>query len=186
VPAGGELVQAVQFAEASPAPLAANTAASNPGTTGAASQVPASDAARPPGGWLAVAAPFPVTLRDRSGRLLGTSTMRRIPLTTGDQQVEFANADLGYSSRQTVRVDDGGTTRIEVAPPSAALSVNAIPWAEVSIDGRSLGETPIGDLTETIGDHQLEFRHPELGTKRVTVRVTLKEPARVSVDMRAP
>jgi hypothetical protein len=39
---------------------------------------------------------------------------------------------------------------------------------------------------QTIGPHQLIFRHPELGERRVTAVVTLKDTARVAVDMRKP
>ncbi len=182
VRAGGELVHVVQFAGTA----AAATPPIMPIRPPAEEIQAPIDPAAPTGGWVTVTAPFPLSVRDRSGRLLGSSTSGRILLPAGDQLVEVANPDLGYTSRHTVRVQDGTTTRLQVAAPSAALSVNAIPWAEVAIDGRVLGETPLGDLTETVGDHQLEFRHPQLGIKRVTVRVTLKEPARVSVDMRTP
>jgi serine/threonine-protein kinase len=67
--------------------------------------------------------------------------------------------------------------------PRATLSVNATPWAQVWLDGESVGDTPIGNLTTTVGSHELIFRHPQLGEKRVTTLVTLKEPARVAIDM---
>ena len=70
--------------------------------------------------------------------------------------------------------------------PRAPLSVNAVPWAQVSVDGRAIGDTPIGNSMETIGRHEVVFRHPELGERRASVLVTLKGPARVSVDMRRP
>jgi hypothetical protein len=34
------------------------------------------------------------------------------------------------------------------------------------------------------GPHEVLFRHPELGEKRVRTVVTLSEPAKVSVDLR--
>ena len=193
--AGADMVHAVEFGDTAP-----ETATALPGdATRAAGQVaaalaPSAAAAAPQvdpaaaatGGWVMVSSPFPLTVQDRNGRVVGTSAMRRIPLPAGNQQVELANADLGFSSRQNVRVDDGATVRVQVNAPSGSLSLNATPWADVSIDGRALGETPLGDLTETIGDHQVEFSHPQFGTRRITVRVTLKEPTRVSVDMRVP
>jgi hypothetical protein len=65
------------------------------------------------------------------------------------------------------------------------LNVNAIPWAEVLIDGMPAGQTPMAAVMTTIGPHDIEFRHPELGRKTARVVVSLKEPARVSVDMRS-
>jgi hypothetical protein len=35
-----------------------------------------------------------------------------------------------------------------------------------------------------IGSRELIFRHPDLGERRATVLVTLKEPARISMDLR--
>jgi len=35
-----------------------------------------------------------------------------------------------------------------------------------------------------VGNHDVLFRHPELGEKRVRTVVTLSAPAKVSVDMR--
>jgi hypothetical protein len=64
------------------------------------------------------------------------------------------------------------------------LSINATPWAEVFLDGTRIGETPLAGVLTPIGLHQVEFRHPELGRRTVPVRVTLQQPARISVDMR--
>jgi hypothetical protein len=62
--------------------------------------------------------------------------------------------------------------------------VNATPWAQVWLDGEAIGDTPIGNLSTVIGSHELIFRHPQFGERRVTALVTLNEPARVAVDMR--
>ena len=64
------------------------------------------------------------------------------------------------------------------------MSINAIPWAEVFIDGTRVGETPLGNLPQTLGPHEIVFRHPQLGERRVNAMVTLKETARISIDMR--
>ena len=59
-----------------------------------------------------------------------------------------------------------------------------MPWAEVSIDGERAGETPIGNAMLPLGNHQIELRHPQLGTKRLTLSVSLNGPNRVAVNMR--
>jgi len=64
------------------------------------------------------------------------------------------------------------------------MSFNATPWAEVWIDGQQVGETPLGNVSVPAGPHEVLFRHPELGEKRVRTVVTLSEPAKVSVDLR--
>jgi serine/threonine-protein kinase len=64
------------------------------------------------------------------------------------------------------------------------MSFNAIPWAEVWVDGRQVGETPLANVSVPIGSHEVLFRHPELGEKHVRALVTATAPAKVSVDMR--
>ena len=59
-----------------------------------------------------------------------------------------------------------------------------MPWAEVLVDGRVLGETPLANLQLPIGVHQLVFRHPDLGERAQTVTVRLDGPNRVTADLR--
>jgi hypothetical protein len=68
--------------------------------------------------------------------------------------------------------------------PKAAVALNAVPWAEAWVDGERIGETPIGSVSLAIGPHEVVFRHPDLGEKRVVTTVTLGTPAKVTVDMR--
>jgi len=74
--------------------------------------------------------------------------------------------------------------KIPAAPPMGTLSLNALPWAEVFIDGRRLGETPLGQVRVPIGAHELGFRHPQFGEQSRSVTVTADGPTRVSVDLR--
>ena len=62
--------------------------------------------------------------------------------------------------------------------------MNAIPWAEVWVDGERVGETPIGNLPVSVGNHEVVFRNPDLGEQRMTATVTLTAPTRLSVDLR--
>jgi hypothetical protein len=85
-----------------------------------------------------------------------------------------------------VQITAGASASVSVALPSAPLSLNAVPWAEVWVDGTRVGETPIGNHMVPIGTHDVVFRHPEFGERRQSVVVSLKSPGRVSVDMRRP
>ena len=91
---------------------------------------------------------------------------------------------LGYRSSRTVQVTSGNVSPIRLDWPKGSVSLNALPWADVWIDGEKVGETPIGNLSITIGAHEIIFRHPELGEQRHVTTVTLNGPARLSVDMR--
>jgi hypothetical protein len=141
----------------------------------------------PPGslsGWLRVDVPVAMRIFE-DGRLLGTTDVDRLMLPTGDHAFEFRNDELGFSTRQTVTIKAGDTAVVAVRLPSAAVSINAKPWAEAWVDGERVGDTPIGTLMRTIGRHEVVLRHPELGERRVPIVVTMSTPARVSVDFKS-
>jgi serine/threonine protein kinase len=137
----------------------------------------------PVSGWLSVAAPVDVQIFENK-RLLGTSQSDRIMVSAGRHEIEIVNEVLGYRSVKTVQVPAGRVTPIKVDWPRGTIAINAVPWAEVSIDGDRVGETPIGNYALPIGPHEIVFRHPELGELRQVATVTLRAPARVSVDLR--
>jgi hypothetical protein len=134
-------------------------------------------------GLMSVTAPVPLQVYVR-GRLVGTTEAETIMLPVGTHEVEFRNDAVGYRARRSVTVQAGRTTATRLEMPAGTMHVNAVPWADVWIDNRRIGETPIGNLSISIGSHEVIFRHPELGERRTTVLVTLKEPARVSMDLR--
>jgi hypothetical protein len=154
------------------------------GTT-AALLAPLKPAAPPPpaGGWLAVKIPFTVEIRE-GGSVLGTSDNDRLMLSAGSHALEFLNPTLGFRATRNVQVAAGKVTPISLDLPKGVINVNATPWAEVWIDGQRVGETPIGNLSVSIGPHEVVFRHPQLGEKRHAVSVTLGAPVRVSMDMK--
>lgn len=180
--------------EAPPVPVPA-AAATTPSTGGggtpkvvhAAGSAPAPAPAPPPAGAvagrLAVSAPVAMHIYSR-GKVVGTTEAETVLLPVGSHELEFVSEEAGYRTRQTVSIQAGRTSTIRLAPPSGTLHVNALPWAEVWLDNRRIGETPIGNLQTGIGVHEVLFRHPELGERKTTVLVTLKGPARVSMDLR--
>jgi hypothetical protein len=117
-------------------------------------------------------------------RLLGTSQSDRIMVSAGHHEIEIVNEPLGYRITRTVQVPAGKVAPIKIEFPKGTIALNAIPWAEVWIDGEKVGETPIGNLAVAIGPHEVVFRNPELGEQRNAVTVTLTAPARLSVDLR--
>ena len=139
--------------------------------------------AGPESGWFSVTAAVPLQIFE-GGKLVGSTESDRILVPAGDHSFDFTNAALGFRESQEVNITAGMDKRLMIDLPEAAISINATPWAQVWLDGRDLGATPIGDLTTTIGSHELVFRHPQFGERRVTTVVTTREPARVAVDMR--
>lgn len=137
----------------------------------------------PVSGWIAVTAPADVQLFE-NGRLLGTSQSDRLMIGAGRHEIEIVNEVLGFRASRTVQVAPGKVSPIKIDFPKGTIALNATPWAEVWADGERVGETPIGTLQLSIGIHEFVFRHPDLGEQRHAATVTLKTPARLSVDMR--
>jgi hypothetical protein len=135
-------------------------------------------------GWISVPSPIDVQLFE-NGRLIGSSSIDRIMLSAGRHDLEFVNEVLGFSQRQTVQVTPGQVSTIKLAWPTGRLAINAVPWAEAFVDGRSVGETPIGNVQVPIGPHQIVFRHPQLGERSIWVTVTTRETAKVGIDLRS-
>jgi serine/threonine protein kinase len=137
----------------------------------------------PVSGWVSVSAPADVQLFENK-RLLGSSQSDRIMVSAGRHEFEFVNETLGYRATKTVQVQAGKVASVKVDWPKGTIALNAIPWADVWIDGEKVGETPIGNLSVPIGSHEVVFRNPDLGEQRHAVSVTATAPARLSVDMR--
>lgn len=149
---------------------------------------PRAAAAPPPSmvaGMVSVTAPVPMRVYS-GGRLVGTTEAETLMLPVGNHTLDFVNETVGYRARRTVTVQPGKVTATRLDPPSGTLHVNAVPWAEVWLDNQRIGETPIGNVASPIGTHEVLFRHPELGERKGTVLVTLKGPARISMDLRKP
>ena len=134
-------------------------------------------------GWISIASPVVVQVFEGQ-RLIGTSDVDRIMIPGGEHDLELASDALGFRATRRVRVAAGQTVTVMLEMPIAPLSINAVPWAEVFIDGNRVGETPLANLPHTIGQHEIVFRHPQFGERRLTAVVTLKEANRVSMDMR--
>lgn len=134
-------------------------------------------------GSLAIKSAIPVQIRER-GALLGSSESAAVLLSTGRHNLELTNRELNYRVERTVEIQAGRRSSLELTVPKGVLNVNAIPWAEVWIAGRALGETPIANVTVPIGTHEVVFRHPELGERRQSVTVRAGGPTRVGIDLR--
>ena len=134
-------------------------------------------------GWIAVSSPIDVQIYE-DGKLLGTNQTDRVMVSAGEHRIDFINDALGFRINRKLTVAPGKVDNVSLKMPTGSISLNAVPWAEVWIDGEKAGDTPIGNLQTTIGKHEVVFRHPELGESRQSVTVTLLGPARLSVDMR--
>ncbi|HTI41547.1 MAG TPA: PEGA domain-containing protein [Vicinamibacterales bacterium] len=137
----------------------------------------------PVSGWISINAPAELQIFENQ-RLLGSSRTDRIMVAAGRHDIEFSNEALGYRASQTIQVAPGQVARIKPDWPSGTIAINATPWANVTLDGQDLGETPVGNTSVPVGTHEVVFRHPQFGEQRITATVTATTPTRLSIDMR--
>jgi len=132
-------------------------------------------------GVMMINVPFPVDVSE-SGRPLGRITGGPLRLSSGPHTLDLSNAAYEFRTTLAVNIAAGVTTRTPVTLPSGSVSVNAMPWAEVFIDGRTIGLTPLANVPVPIGSREIVWRHPQLGERRQTVAVTAHAPVRIGID----
>jgi hypothetical protein len=139
-------------------------------------------ASGPVGGWLALSSPFDVEVVEQED-VIGASGTNRIMLAAGRHDILLTNRSLGYQEARKIEVTAGKTTTIRIDPPKVSVSVNARPWAEILLDGASVGQTPIANMLVTVGPHEMVFRHPQFAERKQTIVVTAKGPNRIAADL---
>jgi hypothetical protein len=117
-------------------------------------------------------------------RFLGSSGAGPVSATTGVHDLELVNTELGYRTYQRVTVLEGKVVPLTITPPLGHLNITAVPAAQVWIDGKPAGETPLGNVTLTAGPHTVTFRHPELGERNESVMVRPAGETQVSATFR--
>jgi hypothetical protein len=134
-------------------------------------------------GFVIIVAPIELQVFEGDS-LIGSSRNQRIMLMPGVRRLRLVNPALGFERVVQVAVEAGATSRVTVPVPNGSLSVNAVPWAEVLLDGAVIGETPIANLAVLPGTHEIVLRNPKFPEQRRTVVVSLLAPLRVGVDLR--
>jgi serine/threonine protein kinase len=136
----------------------------------------------PAAGWITVESSEELQVFE-GGKLLGSTRTERIMLPAGAHDIELRNDAAGFTTTRMVQVPPGKVAHVSVQLPDGSLSLNAVPWAEVWLDGQRIGETPVGNVAVRAGSHELIFRHPQHGEIRQTVVVKAGEIGRVTVNM---
>jgi hypothetical protein len=105
-------------------------------------------------------------------------------IADGRYRLDFVNQGLGYRVSLPVTVTGGQMTTVKVPVPNGRVSINAVPWAQVTIDGADVGQTPLANLSLPIGSHDVVFAHPQFGERHQTVVVKVDGIARVTQNFR--
>ncbi len=152
-------------------------------TAGATTAVVASVApAGATGGWLTIQAPLELQVIE-AGDVVGTTSAARLMLPAGRHDLVLSAPAYEFQTSISTQIVAGRTVTVPVSVPNGTLSINAAPWADVTVDGRPVGSTPIGNLSLAVGPHDVVWRHPQLGERRQVVAVGARAPSRASVDL---
>ena len=82
--------------------------------------------------------------------------------------------------RQRVVVSADHVVSVRINPPNGSMNLTADADAQVWIDGRLMGDTPLMNLSLPVGEHDVIFRHPQLGDRRQKAIVQVRSLTRVS------
>jgi hypothetical protein len=135
-------------------------------------------------GWVAVFAPIVLDVSE-DGQSLGTTEESRLMLSPGHHRLTLGKRELGYSVVREIDIEAGAVTSLTLDPRGSA-SINAVPWAEIWIDGKKAGETPIANLQVPLGVREFVFKHSQFGERRLTTTIRADQPSALSVDFTKP
>ena len=142
-------------------------------------------------GYLVVDSEFPVTLYVKNGRRwkkLGTfKNGQSVKLPAGTVKIKAENKKYFYSQIFTEEIIGGKKKRLRLPPLGKIVKIDVVPsYAEVYIDGISVGETPIiNTIKIAAGEHKVKFVNPENNkVKEITVVVRVGNPLKILEKLR--
>jgi hypothetical protein len=136
----------------------------------------------PLSGTIALDSPFEVTVADGS-TVLGRLARGVLAVGTGVRRLTFANATLNYEESREVEVEAGRATPVSLRPPNGVLNLVADTQAQVFLDGRPLGLTPLSNVAVSLGTHEVLFRDARGGEVRYVIVVALGPAYRLTATL---
>jgi hypothetical protein len=131
-------------------------------------------------GWVALFAPVVLEVAE-NGKPIGSTEDGRIMLAPGRHELTVTNKDLGYTATQSVDIEPGEVFSLNM-DPRGAVNFNAIPWAEVWIDGKKAGDTPLANAQVPLGVREIVFKNPDYGERKMVTTIRADTVGAVSVD----
>ena len=69
------------------------------------------------------------------------------------------------------------------APATGVLRLRILPWAEVAVDGKALGTTPLRPVSLEVGEHRVVLSHPDYKPLQKTITIRAGETETLEVDL---
>jgi serine/threonine-protein kinase len=117
-------------------------------------------------------------------RHLGRTPIEVADLPAGKLTVRLKNEKPKIGTTAELRIAAGKTTRKHIQLDQGTLMVHVTPWAEVWVDGKKVGTTPIQPVRLYEGRHEVLLTNPKTGrSQRRTVVISAGKTARLSEEL---
>jgi hypothetical protein len=114
----------------------------------------------------------------------GQTPLPEMRLAAGNHEIVLSNSNFVGVIRDRVQVIAGQSVQRRYSfKESGRLRLLVRPWADVYVDGRHAGQTPMEALRLPPGSHTIVLRHPELGEKSAVVEVVQDRETVLEVEM---
>jgi serine/threonine protein kinase len=115
---------------------------------------------------------------------LGRGSVRAVPVAPGKHVLKVVVGPC-CSRQLSLSLRPGERAERRVVFQTGSLSVVVFPWANVFVDGRERGQTPIAPLELLEGTHRIRLVNPELGKEtEKTIKIKPGAEASLRVDWR--
>ncbi len=135
-------------------------------------------------GWVHVSSPIELQVTD-GARGIRLDERNQTLLSPGVHDLQFENAVFGFRERRRIEIRPGAIASVSITPSPSLLTVNASLPAEVLVDGKRAGETPLTDYPMDLGTRSVVVKSITGAERRFTVTTTVK-PVSLSVDFSKP
>jgi hypothetical protein len=119
------------------------------------------------------------------GKKLGTTPLANIPFQVGTHKLVLKNPRLKIEKEVSVTIvaDKINTKTVDLMEGiKGKLKIKVIPWADVYVDGKRKGTTPLKPLELAAGEHTVLVQNRRLGAQR-SFRVMIKPNEVVSKEV---
>ena len=119
-------------------------------------------------------------------RLLGTTPLELAVAVETGARVKLRKRDFQPVERTITVADGAATVDARLQPlPKGELTLGALPWAHVTIDGEKRPDTPLSKVALPAGAHQVRLVCPPTGKElRFTVQIEPGHETRKVADLR--
>ncbi len=114
-------------------------------------------------------------------RKLGRGSVRGVRLRPGRYRLR-AVLEPGVSESLRLRVGPGERLARKITFADGRLRVIVVPWADVVVDGRKVGQTPMAPIELAAGSHRVVLTNPEL-EKRVVRKVRIRPGQESAIEL---